>query len=222
MKNRSPKTPADIRAQELQRKIAGRFPDLTVSCSGRRSYVRGSFPILYEGKTLDRYQIEIEWTDSNVQAPMLRETRGRIPWLTERHMSIGGMACLFVPEEWLLKPKEERTLLDYLEGPVRDYFLWQSLFEQGKSPWKDRDHKSKGLLEAYGEITGFPDEPAIRLCLEYLTRDQRIKGHWICPCGSGKRIRDCRHSEHLRSLRQKVPRHIAKLALKRLQHPIIR
>jgi hypothetical protein len=192
------------------------------SCIGTRIHVRGSFPILHEEKTLDRYQIEIEWSEGSTEVPVLRETGGRIPWFANRHMSKGGFACLFVPEEWLLIPREEKTLLNYLEGPVRDHFLWQSLFELGKLPWKDRAHGILGLLQAYSEILGFQGEPSIRLCLEYLSREQGIKGHWRCPCGSGRRIRQCIHGEKLRALRQKIPRCIAKLAFNRLGKPVIR
>jgi hypothetical protein len=74
------------------------------------------------------------------------------------------------------------------------------------------DFRITGLLEAYGEILGFKDESSIGLCLEYLSREQGIKGHWRCPFGSEKRIRECVHSEQLRALRQKMPRYIAKAA----------
>lgn len=212
----------DTQVGELQREIAEGFPDLTVSSIDSQIHIRGSFPIVHEGKTLDRYQIDIEWSDSLTEVPILRETGGRIPWIGDRHMSFGGMACLYVPEEWLIKPRNERTLTNYLSGPVRDYLLWQSLFEAGKPQWKDRTHNIPGLLDAYGEMLGFKQEATIRRCLEYLSREQGIKGHWKCPCGSGRRIRECIHLEQLRAVRQRVPRYIAKLALERLSNPLIR
>jgi hypothetical protein len=212
---------AAARAQELQREIETKYQDLTVGAVSSQIVIRGAFPVLHEGKVLDRYQIELQWSDSDREIPILRETGGRIPWIADRHMSQGGLGCLFVPEEWLLRPREERTLTQYLDGPVRNYFLWQSLFEGGESPpWKERSHGVPGLIEAYGDLVGMQDEQAIRSCLVLLSKDT-IKGHWECPCGSGQRLRHC-HLQHVRDLTLKIPRHIARLALRRLENPIMR
>src|SRR5437867_1232116 len=211
----------EARAGELQRALETKYPDLTVSCAETKILIRGAFPVMHEGNVLDRYQIEIEWSDSDIEVPPLRETGGRIPWTADRHMAQGGMVCLFVPEEWLIRPREGRTVIHYLDGPVRNYFLWQCLYERGKSPeWGERSHGILGLIEAYGDMTGMIGEAAVKRCLVYLSRDQ-LKGHWICPCGSGKRVRCC-HAEHLRDLRRRIPRFIAKLALKRFRNPVIR
>ena len=43
---------------------------------------------------------------------------------------------------------------------------------------------------AYGEILGVTDEEQIRRFLDCLGH-KKVKGHWNCPCGTGKRIRDC-------------------------------
>ena len=131
------------------------------------------------------------------------------------------MACLFVPEEWLLRPQEEKTLIRYLDGPVRNYFLWQSLFERGESPpWKERSHGIPGLIEAYGDMVGMQGKEAIIGCLIILSKTA-FKGHWICPCRSGQKIRYC-HSQHLQNLRLKIFPQVARLALRRLENPLIR
>jgi hypothetical protein len=221
MKAHPPINVPEARLKELQKDLEVQYPDFTVGCTGTKICIRGSFPVLHQGTVLDRYQIEIEWSDSDTEVPLLRETGGRIPWIADRHMNLGGIACLFVPEEWLLRPREDKTIIRYLEGPVRDYFLWQSLYERGESPpWKDRAHGLPGLIEAYGDIVGMESESAVRCCLKYLSKDQ-IKGHWPCPCGSGKRTREC-HLKHMRELKSKVPRLIAQLALIRLSNPTIR
>jgi len=209
------------RARELQSDLEMKFPDLTVSYTGSRILIRGAFPVLDSGLVLDRYQIEIEWSDTDSEAPLLYETGGRIPWIGNRHVNTDGRACVFVPEEWLIHPREERTLIRYLDGPVRDFFLWQSLFERGESVrWRDRSHGIVGLIESYGEMIGLEGESAIRCCLEYLSKEQ-LKGHWTCYCGSAKRIRNC-HLEELRALRLRIPQHIAHLALTRLDNPTMR
>lgn len=221
MKGSHKKALPELSAQDVQRELAFKFPDLTASNTGTGVRIRGTFPVLHEGKVLDRYQIEIDWSNSELEVPLMRETGGRIPWIADRHMSQSGFACLFVPEEWLLRPQEERTLIHYLEGPVRNYFLWQSLYERGESPpWKDHSHGVPGLLEAYGEMIGMKGEQAIKCCLEYLSKEG-IKGHWLCYCGSGERLRNC-HIERMRDLGRRIPPYIARLAVRRLDNPTIR
>ena len=91
-------------------------------------------------------------------------------------MTENGWACLFVPEEWLLRAREERTLIHYLDGPVRDYFLWQSSVESGEAvPWLDRPHGVEGLLESYGDMLGLWSPASLKLCLKYLSQET-IKG----------------------------------------------
>lgn len=221
MRTKTPSVDAEAEGKQLQETLNLSFPDLTVSTADSKIHVRGSFPVTHEGRVLDRYQIEIVWTASDIEVPTLLETGGRIPWIADRHMSRGGNACALVPEEWLIKPRDQRTLIQYLEGPVRNYFLWQSLYESGlEAPWGERKHGVPGLLQAYGDLVGFSEENAIRECLDYLSKD-KLKGHWRCPCGSNLRLRDC-HLSYLRDLRTKVPQYIAKLALKRLRNPVVR
>jgi hypothetical protein len=50
--------------------------------------------------------------------------------------------------------------------------------------------------------------------LDYLA-SKKAKGHWACPCGSTKRLRDC-HAKQFADLRERIPRRIAAGALKRL------
>jgi hypothetical protein len=221
MKSAAPKVPPETRARSIQQQLESTYPDLTVSNTGSRLYIRGAFPVLHAGKVPDRYQVEIEWSDSDTEAPVLYETGGRIPWTAERHVNQNGKACIFVPEEWLMRPREQRTPIDYLDGPVRNYFLWQALFEHGEArPSGERSHGVPGLIEAYEDMVGIQGERPVRKCLEYLSK-KKTKGHWPCFCGSNIQLRNC-HAEHLRALQQKIPRRVARLALKRLASPLMR
>src|SRR5690348_6785307 len=182
---------SEAKAKTVQGQLEPKYVDLTASTTGPRLYIRGAFPVIHEGRVLDRYQIEIEWSDSATAAPVLYETGGRIPRIRDRHISLDGKACPLVPEEWLIKPPEARSVIHYLDGPAHDYFLWQSLVERGIAPlWGQRSHDVAGLIEAYGDMVGLEDEKAIRKCLEYISK-KKIKGHWPCFCGSGLHLRQC-------------------------------
>jgi hypothetical protein len=150
--------------------------------------------------------------------PRVRETQGRIPRVLDRHLIPStGAACLFVGEDWLLEVgRPQPTFLEFLDGPVRNFFIGQALVEAGQPwPFGERSHGLKGVLEAYGEWFGTQDEKQIGLYLEYLSRDV-LKGHWDCPCGSGARIRNC-HQNEIRALRERIPQWLATQALQRLR-----
>jgi hypothetical protein len=103
-----------------------------------------------------------------------------------------------------------------LDGPVRNFFLSQIIVESGRPwPFDQWAHGKKGLLQAYGELLGVTEERQITTYLDYLA-SKKARGHWPCPCGSTKRLRDC-HAKHFAELRERVPRGIAVSALRRLK-----
>jgi hypothetical protein len=202
--------------QRLKERIEQEFPELRLSVQGDVVFLKGSFPVRYGDEILDRYEIELEIPpDLGDSVPRLRETGGRIPWELDRHIiPASGEACPVVPEEWLLRP-ECGSILSFLRGPVRNFFISQSLVERG-DPWPfgERAHGRPGLIQYYEELFQTNDPAAIVRYLECLSRDG-LKGHWECPCGSRRRLRDC-HIEQLRILRRRMPRLTARRALQRL------
>lgn len=202
---------------KLEEELRQHYPELRVVVSNDQVYLRGSFPVVSEGVLLDRYQIEVRIPrDFPDVVPTLRETGGRIPWVSDRHVNpANGEACPMVPEEWLLNPERD-SILSFLKGPVRDFFVAQSLVVDGEPwPFKQREHGFDGLYEAYGEILGTRDQALIRRYLECLSHE-KIKGHWDCPCGSRNKVRNC-HLNEVRALHARLPARIAKQALQRLK-----
>lgn len=197
----------------MERAVQEKYPDLRLVMDGDRPVLRGSFPVMHDGEVLDRFSIKITFPNGIAKPPVIREIGGRIPQMTDRHVYDGGAICTEVPELTLLRGKY--SLVSYLDGPVRNYFLGQMLVERGEPwPFGEWAHGKPGLLQAYGEILGVNEEPAIRRFLDCLSH-KKVKGHWDCPCGSGKRIRDC-HVATLRRLHESIPPPIARQALERL------
>ena len=198
----------------MERAIQEKHPDLRLLTDGGRPIIRGSLQIANDGVVIDRFSIEMTFPDGISKLPRIEEIGGRIPKHPDRHVCDEGAICTDVPELILLRGRS--SLLSYLEGPVRNYFLGQLLVEQGKPwPFGEWDHGKPGLLQAYGEILGVTDEQEIRRYLDCLEH-KKVKGHWNCPCGSGKRIRDC-HLSVIRRLQESVPPSIARQALARLK-----
>jgi hypothetical protein len=204
---------------EIQkREVQSQYPNLHFYREHDLIFVRGSFPLIAAGRVLDRFSIEIELPRNRQEdIPIIRETGGRIPRISDNHINVTNQAgdiCLFVPEErWRIFPFGS-SLLEFLNGPVRNYFLGFALKELGESwPFGERPHGKAGIFEYYGELLGTSDEQVIRKYIQCLSK-KALKRHWSCPCGSGKKIRNC-HVAEIQELREKVP---WSYALRSLEH----
>jgi hypothetical protein len=108
------------------------------------------------------------------------------------------------------------TLLQFLDGPVRNSFLGQSLVELG-DPWPfgQWGHGADGIREYYAELLGSNDVRVIAGYLDCLSK-KKIKGHRPCPCRSGRRLRAC-HRVLVQDLTTKIPRRVAAESLEKLR-----
>jgi hypothetical protein len=192
----------------MKKEVRAQYPHLHFHLHDDRVEVRGTFPIIEDGEELDRYSVDItlprEYPDD---LPIVREIGGRIAHHADNHMS-HGKACLFVPDErWRICPPGT-TFLEFLNNPVRNYFLGYSVYSRtGIWPLGQRAHGVDGIYEYYAELLGASDTAIITEYLDCLRRKE-LKGHWPCPCKSGKRIRDC-HQLELFELRKKIPPAVA-------------
>lgn len=199
----------------MERAVQEKHPDLRLVMDGDRPTLRGSLQVMNDGEVIDRFSVEITFPDGIAKLPRIREIGGRIPHHSDRHVYVNdnGAICTEVPELTLLRSKY--SLVSYLDGPVRNYFLGQLLVEQGEPwPFGEWAHGKAGLLQAYGEVLGVSGEPEIRRFLDYLGH-KKVKGHWVCPCGSGKQLRAC-HLATIRTLQESIPPSVARQALQRL------
>lgn len=206
------------RVLELEKQqVRSEYPTLHFYREGDRMIVRGSFPLRHEGKDLERFQIEVELPRNRKDdIPVVRETGGRIPRLNDNHINeLTGDICLFVPEErWRLFPVGS-SLLEFLNGPVRNYFLGVALKELGEPwPFGERPHGNAGIIEFYSELIGTTEPGVVKQYVQCLSK-QNFKGHWPCPCGSGNKIRNC-HASDILKLREKIPWQYARKSLEHL------
>jgi hypothetical protein len=203
--------------EKLKAEIASAYPNLHFYLERGIVFVRGSFPIVHEGASLDRFLIEIQFPDDYPRSlPVIREIGGRIPRTEDFHINrTTGEACIILPDErwWVLPPGF--TFLDFLNGPVRNFFLGQALV-QARKPWPFGQwaHGANGILEFYKQLLSTNDPRTIGRYLECLSKP-KVKGHWSCPCGNGKRLRDC-HLEQVLDLRSKIPSKVASTSWQQL------
>lgn len=207
-----PEVLAEIRAY-----LAAEHPDLDLRIEDGRVSVHGSYAITDEHGVVDRFQIIIGVPDDFPEGlPTLEEVGGRIPREPARHVEPTGLACLSVPEEWHVL-SSDRSFQAFLDGPIKNFLVSQSAFElTGEWPFGERPHGFDGMVEGYGEWVGSTEPSVIRNYLRCLAMESP-KGHWACPCGSGKKVRQCSHREQLEDLRRRLLPEIAARALKRFE-----
>lgn len=192
----------------LERTLRAQYPTLHAVFEGEAYSVRGTYPVTADGKVIDRYELEIALpSDYPASLPLVWETGGRIPREPDRHVFPDtGSLCLGVPLALWIQLKGDFSLPTVLDIPVRNFLIGNALVENGE-PWPHGDHSHgvAGVLEFYGDLLGTFEPMAIAQFLLALVRG-KVRGHWLCPCGSGDIIRKC-HKEAVESLRG-APREI--------------
>lgn len=180
---------------DLKNQLATFYPSLHIFNENGKIYIRGNFPIKDKEnqKLIDEFKIEIEIPNTYpLDMPLVRETGGKIPKTLDRHFFYPSRtACLFLPEERYIYFPETSTIFDFIEGPVKSFFISQVGFATtGKWPFGERSHDESGIIDYYYGIIGTNDELIITRFIYYLSKE-KVKGHWLCYCGSGEKMRKC-------------------------------
>ena len=189
--------------EDIKKSLQNDYSDLWVNDQDEHIDVIGSFPVRANNKIIDRFRIRIELLNNYPKTiPMVFETGGRIPYTKDRHINENdvpeygtkkGSACLFLPEEQFKYYPQGSSFVEFLNGPVNDFFLWQLEYElTGVPSVKGMDPGTKGIIEYYAQEIGIKDLNTIIQFTDYLSKD--AKGHWNCFCDSGKKLRDCHYS----------------------------
>ncbi len=123
----------------------------------------------------------------------------------DRHIMKDGSACLGVYADimtrWSLKPE----IVSFLENFVAPFLVWQAYYDTHQKPpsWGERSHFTEGIIEYYTELLGMNKRRSVVEFMRLLARKNHPKGHEICPCDSGNKLRNC-HRQLLYNTREKV------------------
>ena len=194
------------------RKDLERYPNLHLFI-GRHGNpeVRGTFPVRgADGQELDSFQVRIELPPGYPEdLPVVREVGGRLPWKEESHVNAEGtaspgVACVIIPDDrWRCFPVGAR-FLEYVEGPLHNYFLGQTRIAHGEPwPFDEWKHGPDGVLQYYQWLLKTDDVLTVWRFVYVLARFS-LKRHWQCPCGSGRKIKRCCEGK-INTLRRKIP-----------------
>jgi len=205
--------------EDVQKSLDGAFCNLHLFIVGNRAEIRGSFPVLgADGLVLDRYSLRITFPDEYPEAlPEVQEVAGRIPRIADRHIFTDSGNCCVLLEDarWESFPVGA-SFRTFLELPVHNYFLGQSLVERRENwPFDDWSHGGRGIYEYYSEALHTKDFDVVRRFVGLLALAE-AKGHHECFCGSRSRLRDC-CSTVVSVWRERVPAGVARRSLGWLQ-----
>lgn len=131
------------------------------------------------------------------EAPVTKEISGKIP--RRFHTNPDGTLCLASPLGIQITRSKNNTLLGYIENLVIPFLYSYSYKEQeGELPFGELPHGNLGIMTYYKDLFQVSDNEKVLKLLKILSFE-RYRGHWICPCGFGKKLRHC-HGAQLRYL----------------------
>jgi hypothetical protein len=195
--------------------VVAHQPELAITTRGDSIVLTGPFVISGGDGPFDSYEVEVVIKAGfPAEEPVVFETGGRIPREIDRHIfPRTGACCVGVWGEWLFGPNE-LTIKIFLAVIMHDYFVSQTYFDlKGVWPFGERSHGLAGVIESYADLLGVQNNVAVVSSHFRLLSQKQIKGHARCPCGSGKRVRNC-HKEELDILKQRLDPLDAKHMLK--------
>lgn len=168
------------------------YPDLHLIVNGNEVKVKGQWFIEQDSNVLQTYEILISISEAYPNCvPVVYETGGKIPKKMDRHINpASGDACLFVEDErWEIWPTGA-SFKDFLEIPLRNFFLYQAYFEvMGHFPQGERSHGIIGKIEYFMEKFHLDSEDSILDILR--AGESPSKQNLLCPCGKIRKFKYC-------------------------------
>ena len=195
--------------EQIQADLQTHYPSLHLFIHNDQAQVRGTFPVRSpNGKVLDEYRIEIDLPSHFPRKlPVVREIGGRIPPIGDKYHNPAGVACVILPHARDKDFPIGATFLQYLQRPLHNYFLGQSIVERGGAwPFGEWGHGAVGICEYYA---GTDDQNVILAFLKALGV-RSFSGNRRCLCGSWKKLKDC-CEPNLAKMRNHVRPHLAQL-----------
>ena len=198
----------DLYATEISA-VRRRFPDVSIEESKGRILLKGLFPVRTKcGSTLRQYRLLVvfppnypEWIpDTFMLEPDVKH-------IVERHIEINGRACLCLPHEIRSYFPGEIRFEAFVDRLLTPWLIGQAYYDEHDHwpPWLTREHGKKGILQGFSDLLAIKDLNAVERYARLLVRKNPAKGHELCPCGSGRKLRNC-HSDLYHRCRESLPK----------------
>ena len=112
---------------------------------------------------------------------------------------------------------EKHTILDWIKEYVEKYFVSYIYYKRyGVYPFGEHSHGDKGMYEFIKMHYQLDNINVAKSIYEYICT-KKYRGHLDCPCGSGKKLRNC-HGELIQKLLNDDEIEILKDNYRRMQY----
>lgn len=115
------------------------------------------------------------------------------------HQYTNGQFCLASDLELRMFFSQDTDICSFIEKYVIPYLYTYRFYEEyGVYPYGERSHGTMGNLEYLKDLFQVDDWKQVLDIMLFVVQSS-YRGHLLCPCGSGKRIRNC-HGEILKKV----------------------
>lgn len=115
------------------------------------------------------------------------------------HRYKSGQLCLASDLELKMFFSQDTDMCSFIEKYVIPYLYTYRFYEEyGVYPYGERSHGTIGDLEYLKDLFKVDDWGQVLDFMLYVVQSP-YRGHLLCPCGSGKKIRNC-HGEILKKV----------------------
>lgn len=106
------------------------------------------------------------------------------------HRYPDGKLCLATDIDMVVAFDQDPSLVTWMRNFVEPYYATYEYYRRyGEFPEGDRAHDVDGIVQSYMDLFSTDGRQAVSL-LDMIVNDT-YRGHHPCPCGSGRRIRNC-------------------------------
>jgi hypothetical protein len=186
-----------IRANDFfvneQKYVAGNFPDLHFKVENGFVFLIGKIHISTNVNNKifsDDFWLRIKFPQNYPELyPTVFEPHHKIP--SDFHTNPDYSLCLGTEIEISQIFFQHHTIEAFLNKLVIPYLISFVYYrDYGELPFGQRSHGLEGKLEYYNELLNTKNIPIIIKFL-LMVEKKKLRGHILCPCQSGKKLRNC-------------------------------
>ena len=186
-------------------KLLSKYSHLRVleyDCNHIPKFIQGTFIMdeAYNGvHFVEEYHIRIDLV--NYEVPFITEIGEHIDKKYQHKYGNNGL-CLGITTEILTNCCTNNIfdLLLWFDNFVIPYFFSYEYYNlTGKYPFGERSHGNQGILEYYMDIFNLQNINQAYNFIKFASTLKQYRGHFLCPCGSNKKIRNCHKNELIKT-----------------------
>lgn len=143
-----------------------------------------------------RFDLEIVVPLNDHELPYVIDVNNQIEY-GYHHRYTNGRLCLATDTDLRYRFLEGFEIVAWMEEYVETYLFSYEYYQRFKEfPFGERRHGYIGVIESYQDMLKTSDgSETLRMMVAIASRPYR--GHLLCPCNSGRKIRNC-HGEAMR------------------------